>query len=74
MVVKFWGDKMKRDIYASVQEFRTKLSLYVSRVQFGDEHIVIFKHQRPVAVMLGVDEYRELCARKKIRDGLKEAK
>lgn len=58
--------------YASTEELRTKLSLYIGRVQFGDEHVIVWKYRRPAAVLIGYEEYQKLC--KKQRKTKKEAK
>jgi len=54
-----------KNIYASIEDLRLQLSLYVGRVQFGDEKVVVSKYRRPAAVLIGYEEYQKLCAKQK---------
>jgi len=41
-------------------ELRSKIRDILERVKYGGEHIVITNFGRPMAVLLGFDEYQEL--------------
>jgi prevent-host-death family protein len=46
----------------SISEARDRLGEIVSRAQFGGEHTVLTRRGKPVAVVISIDELRELQA------------
>ena len=64
------------------QEAKTHLSEYINRVRYGGERVVIERHGKPVAALVGVDDLARLekeesdprkSAEERYREALEEA-
>jgi prevent-host-death family protein len=44
----------------SIRELHRRVSEFVNRVRYGGERFVITSRDRPVAVLISVEEYRRL--------------
>lgn len=42
----------------SIRELHRRVSEYVNRVRYGDARIVITSRDKPVAVLISIEEYR----------------
>ena len=51
---------------ASVAEIKNKLSEYIAKVSVTGEHVVITKHDRPVAALVSIDQLEHLKTRDEI--------
>ena len=56
---------MTREKIVTVDQVRSKLSEIVDRVTKQKETYIIAKRQKPVAVIIGIDRYRELSGTSK---------